>query len=120
MGYSPNFSDFYCKAIIPMSKKSKALFLEEMEGNSIAWTDATHWLIAIEGIIPQEKDAFFQWKIVVFPARKDGTYQTFEIPYYESTLFPTIDSALQHTEVKERELSLIADDDNEKKVLKEN
>jgi hypothetical protein len=72
---TPNYHDFYQKALIPIGLNDQ-LVLEEM--NESNWT---HWLIAVEGEqLPQAK-IYYNWKVSIYPADCEGDFN-WKKPYY--------------------------------------
>lgn len=90
-----NFKDFYTYSILPFTKKRDASISKEF----------TRLLIAIEGIIPQEKDKLYEWRILVFPIRENGTYEILKEPFYQSREFQTIERVLEEAGKVEKHFS---------------
>lgn len=68
-----NHRDFYQYCLLPMN------------GNEIVHsdTDASHWLIAIDGHREFEQEEFYTWNVVVYETNEDGYFQN-KKPYYIS------------------------------------
>jgi hypothetical protein len=87
---TPNYHDFYQKALVP---------IEANDLMSLKETDAydpdssfTHWLIAVEGVqLPQSK-IYFHWKVSVYPATNEGDFN-WKKPYYCSANMALMDWA---------------------------
>jgi hypothetical protein len=88
---TPNYHDFYEKALIPIGCND----LESLQ-NSNAYNPAlpfTHWLIAVEGVqLPQPK-IYYHWKVSIYPATNDGDFN-WKTPYYCSPNMELIDYAI--------------------------
>lgn len=59
--------------------------------------EMTHWFVAIEGSLKSEDPEYFQWKVIVFPSREDGSYKGAIQPYYESKQFDTINESFNYS-----------------------
>jgi hypothetical protein len=87
---TPNYHDFYQKALIPIGVND-LISLQESKGyypNS----PSTHWLIAVEGVqLPQPK-IYYHWKVSIYPADSEGDFN-WKKPYYCSPHMELIDHA---------------------------
>ncbi|MEW9050264.1 MAG: hypothetical protein AB2392_03855 [Neobacillus sp.] len=72
---TPNYHDFYQKALIPIGLTDQ-LALEEM--NDSNWT---HWLIAVEGEQLAQPKIYYNWKVSIYPADGEGDFN-WKKPYY--------------------------------------
>lgn len=87
---TPNYHDFYQKALIPIGFND-LLALKEFESYEFD-TPSTHWLIAVEGeLLPQPK-IYFHWKVSIYPANCDGDFN-WKTPFYCSPTMESMDSA---------------------------
>lgn len=87
---TPNYHDFYQKALIPIGVND-LLALQESK-SSYPNSPATHWLIAVEGVqLPQTK-IYYHWKVSIYPADCDGDFN-WKMPYYCSPNMEFIDQA---------------------------
>ncbi|WP_042374405.1 hypothetical protein [Neobacillus jeddahensis] len=88
---TPNYHDFYEKALIPIGLNDMRSLQE-----SDAYTsrlEQTHWLIAVEGVqLPQPK-IYYQWKVSIYPANAEGDFN-WKKPFYCSTNMKLIDEAI--------------------------
>lgn len=89
---TPNYHDFYQKALIPIGFND----LAELEKSDATYSSAhaTHWLIAVEGEqLPQPK-IYFHWKVSIYPANAEGDFN-WKKPYYCSPKMACIDDAIR-------------------------
>jgi hypothetical protein len=87
---TPNYHDFYQKALIPIGFND-LLSLKEFESYEVD-SPSTHWLIAVEGEqLPQSK-IYFQWKVSIYPADCDGDFN-WKKPFYCSRTMESMDRA---------------------------
>lgn len=85
---TPNYHDFYQKALIPIGLND-LLALQESERYH---SDSTHWLIAVEGVqLPQQK-IYYHWKVSIYPADCEGDFN-WRKPFYCSQAMESIDTA---------------------------
>ncbi|WHY68520.1 hypothetical protein [Neobacillus sp. SuZ13] len=85
---TPNYHDFYQKALIPIGVNDQIALQESSDANS----PSTHWLIAVEGVqLPQTK-IYFHWKVSIYPADCEGDFN-WKKPYYCSPNMELIDHA---------------------------
>jgi hypothetical protein len=89
---SPNYRDFYPKALIPIGLNDQRLLLESYPVHVEPPADATHWLVALEGELAQASTEYYHWKICIYPCDLDGTYD-WEKPYYASPAHDCIHKA---------------------------
>ncbi|WP_216828603.1 hypothetical protein [Alkalihalobacterium elongatum] len=95
MKFIPNFGEFYQKPLVPIGENDRILALEKSPNREI-FDDCTHWLIALEGKEISENCNFYQWRVLVYPAKKCGRFDC-QHPYFISAFFPTMDDALSLT-----------------------
>ena len=88
---TPNYHDFYEKALIPIGLNDQ-LSLKESEAINPD-SPSTHWLIAVEGVQITQPKIFYHWKVSVYPADGDGDFN-WKKPYYCSTNMKLIDDAI--------------------------
>jgi hypothetical protein len=87
---TPNYHDFYQKALIPIGFND-LLALKEFESYDLD-SPSTHWLIAVEGEqLPQPK-IYFNWKVSIYPSKEDGDFN-WKKPFYCSPIMESMDSA---------------------------
>jgi hypothetical protein len=87
---TPNYHDFYQKALIPIGFND-LLAMKQFETFNVD-TPSTHWLIAVEGEqLPQSK-IYFHWKVSIFPSNCDGDFN-WKKPFYCSPIMECMDSA---------------------------
>ncbi|MEH7493418.1 hypothetical protein [Neobacillus niacini] len=87
---TPNYHDFYQKALIPIGFND-LLSLKEFESYEVD-SPSTHWLIAVEGEqLPQSK-IYFLWKVSIYPADRDGDFN-WKKPFYCSPTMESMDRA---------------------------
>lgn len=87
---TPNYHDFYQKALIPIGSND-LLSLKEFDSYEVD-SPSTHWLIAVEGVqLPQSK-IFFHWKVSIYPADCDADFN-WKKPFYFSPIMESMDSA---------------------------
>jgi hypothetical protein len=90
---TPNYHDFYQKALIPIGFNDLAMYQESKSFDLNS--PSTHWLIAVEGVqLPQSK-IYFHWKVSVYPADCDGDFN-WKKPFYCSTNMELIDIAIDN------------------------
>ena len=87
---TPNYHNFYQKALIPIGLNDLILLKES--DSSYLDLPFTHWLIAVEGEqLPQPK-IYFKWKVSIYPADCDGDFN-WKKPFYCSPIMLSMDSA---------------------------
>lgn len=87
---TPNYHDFYQKALIPIGCND-LLTLKELESYDFV-SPSTHWLIAVEGEqLPQPK-IYFNWKVSIYPSNHEGDFN-WKKPFYCSPIMESIDHA---------------------------
>jgi hypothetical protein len=87
---TPNYHDFYQKALIPIGFND-LLALKEFESTNFD-SPSTHWLIAVEGEqLPQPK-IYFHWKVSIYPSKEDGDFN-WKKPFYCSSIMESMDIA---------------------------
>lgn len=80
-----NYHEFYQKPLVQIGYKDAQALLNEEE---------SHWLIAVEGTeIEQGKDRY-HWKLFVFTANKDGTFD-YQSPYFSTSQISCIHDAFR-------------------------
>lgn len=88
---TPNYHDFYEKALIPIGLNDLLSLKDDEAINPDS--PSTHWLIAIEGVqLPQPK-IFYHWKVSVYPADGNGDFN-WKKPYYCTSNMRLIDDAI--------------------------
>jgi len=88
---TPNYHDFYQKALIPIGYNDLISLKESDDYRSD--TSFTHWLIAVEGIQLPQKKIYFHWKVTIYPATSEGDFN-WRKPYYSSTSMASMDWAI--------------------------
>jgi hypothetical protein len=87
---TPNYHDFYQKALIPIGVTDLISLQESQE--FFPNSPSTHWLIAVEGVqLPQSK-IYYHWKVSIYPADSEGDFN-WKKPYYCSPNMELIDHA---------------------------
>jgi hypothetical protein len=87
---TPNYHDFYQKALIPIGVNDLNS-LQECEAH-YPNSSSTHWLIAVEGVqLPQSK-IYYHWKVSIYPADSEGDFN-WKKPYYCSPNMELIEHA---------------------------
>nr|WP_263328219.1 hypothetical protein [Neobacillus sp. Marseille-Q6967] len=88
---TPNYHDFYQKALIPIGVNDLAVLKETSSYDR--YCPSTHWLIAVEGEqLPQPK-IYFHWKVSIYPADVEGDFN-WKKPFYCSPAMPSMDKAI--------------------------
>ncbi|OLO29021.1 hypothetical protein BTR23_16745 [Alkalihalophilus pseudofirmus] len=103
MKFIPNFGEFYQKPLVPIGENDRILALEKLP-NTELHEGFSHWLIALEGTEISQNSNFYQWRVLVYPAKKCGQFECFH-PYFVSAYFPTMDDALTFTKEIEKRAS---------------
>ncbi|MGX6442144.1 hypothetical protein ACWM35_02765 [Neobacillus sp. K501] len=86
---TPNYHDFYQKALIPIGVNDLASL---QESELFHYDSPTHWLIAVEGVqLPQPK-IYYHWKVSIYPADCEGDFN-WRRPFYCSQAMESMDSA---------------------------
>ncbi|MED3623367.1 hypothetical protein [Neobacillus thermocopriae] len=88
---TPNYHDFYQKALIPIGRND----LKILKDTYVSFSESshTHWLIAVEGVqLPQSK-IYFHWKVSIYPANDEGDFN-WKKPYYCSANMENMDQAI--------------------------
>lgn len=87
---TPNYHDFYQKALIPIGFND-LLAIKEYESYDID-SPSTHWLIAVEGVqLPQAK-IYYHWKVSIYHSNYDGDFN-WKRPFYCSPIMNSMDRA---------------------------
>jgi len=87
---TPNYHDFYEKALIPIGISD----LQSLQ-NSNAYCPSkpfTHWLIAVEGVLLPQPEIYYHWKVSIYPATAEGDFN-WKTPYYCSPDMELMDYA---------------------------
>ncbi|WHY02197.1 hypothetical protein [Neobacillus sp. DY30] len=87
---TPNYHDFYQKALIPIGYND-LLALKEY-GTYDCDSPSTHWLIAVEGEQLPQSNIYFHWKVSIYPSNVEGDFN-WKRPFYCSPIMVSIDSA---------------------------
>jgi hypothetical protein len=87
---TPNYHDFYQKALIPIGFND-LMALKESDA-SIPNSTYTHWLIAVEGEQLPQPTIYYNWKVSIYPADRDGDFN-WRKPYYCSENMELMDHA---------------------------
>ncbi|MFV8829171.1 hypothetical protein [Alkalihalobacterium sp. APHAB7] len=95
MNFIPNFGEFYQKPLVPIGENDRILALEKLAKQELL-DDCTHWLIALEGREISQNCNFYQWRVLVYPAKTCGRFNC-QHPYFISAFFPTMEDALSFT-----------------------
>ncbi len=87
---TPNYHDFYQKALIPIGIKD----LAALKKSSAFCPDsaAVYWLIAVEGVQLQQPKIYYHWKVSIYPADCEGDFN-WKKPFYCSSNMELIDQA---------------------------
>ncbi|CAH2716537.1 hypothetical protein BACCIP111895_03724 [Neobacillus rhizosphaerae] len=88
---TPNYHDFYQKALIPIGLKDLTL-LKESEAYSPD-SPSTHWLIAVEGVQLPQKKIYYHWKVSIYPADGEADFN-YKKPFYCSPGMMSMDEAI--------------------------
>lgn len=88
---TPNYHDFYQKALIPIGFND-LIALKESEFEP-SHSRFTHWLIAVEGEQLPQKKIYFHWKVSIYPADCEGDFN-WKKPFYCSPAMEFIDNAI--------------------------
>ncbi|WP_066066205.1 hypothetical protein [Neobacillus soli] len=87
---TPNYHDFYQKALIPIGLNDR-MSLQESDA-FYPGSPSTHWLIAVEGVQLSQPKIYFHWKVSIYPADCEGDFN-WKKPYYCSPNMELIDQA---------------------------
>ena len=87
---TPNYHDFYQKALIPIGYND-LIALKESDAY-IPNSPYTHWLIAVEGVQLPQPTIYYNWKVSIYPADCDGDFN-WKKPYYCSVNMELMDQA---------------------------
>jgi hypothetical protein len=87
---TPNYHDFYQKALIPIGFNDLRA-LKEFESYEID-SNFTHWLIAVEGEQLPQPNIYFLWKVSIYPSNVEGDFN-WKKPFYCSPIMQSMDSA---------------------------
>lgn len=87
---TPNYHDFYQKALIPIGFND-LLALKELSSYEND-SPFTHWLIAVEGEQLSQPRIFYHWKVCIYPSNCDGDLN-WKKPFYCSQTMISMDSA---------------------------
>jgi hypothetical protein len=87
---TPNYHDFYQKALIPIGLND-LISLQESE-SFYPDSPSTHWLIAVEGVQISQPKIYYHWKVSIYPADGEGDFN-WKKPYYCSPNMELIDHA---------------------------
>jgi hypothetical protein len=87
---TPNYHDFYQKALIPIGFNDLRA-LKEFESYEID-SNSTHWLIAVEGEQLPQPNIYFLWKVSIYPSNVEGDFN-WKKPFYCSPIMQSMDSA---------------------------
>lgn len=83
----PNFKEFYQKGLVPIGAKDKDFLL-----SADNQTEATHWLIAVEGEQDDQLNEQYRWKVSMYLSDNFGSFISRQ-PYYSSTEIPSVHTA---------------------------
>ncbi|MFP7295929.1 hypothetical protein [Neobacillus niacini] len=86
---TPNYHDFYQKALIPIGCND-LVALKEYE--SYDFDAPSHWLIAVEGEQLPLSRIYFHWKVSIYPSNVDGDFN-WKKPFYCSPIMESMDHA---------------------------
>ena len=89
-----NYGEFYPKPLITIGENDRILALEktiEVVNENI---HCTHWLVALEGSVISPGTDFYQWQVVVYPAKACGGFN-FKFPYFQSPYYLSFNDAVQ-------------------------
>jgi hypothetical protein len=89
----PDYRDFYPRSLIPIGYNDRDKLKRLQNINDDAF-QATHWLVALQGVPKSPDFELFQWQVYVFPADLEGTY-SWEQPFYVSNLVDSIEKAIE-------------------------
>jgi hypothetical protein len=87
---TPNYHDFYQKALIPIGLHDRMSLQESAAYHHDS--PLTHWLIAVEGVQLPQPQIYYHWKVSIYPADSQGDFN-WRMPYYCSTNMEIIDHA---------------------------
>lgn len=87
---TPNYHDFYQKALIPIGFND-LLALKEFKSYEFD-SPSTHWLIAVEGEQLSQPTIYYHWKVSVYPSNCDGDIN-WKKPFYCSPIMESMESA---------------------------
>ncbi|MDZ5470548.1 hypothetical protein SM124_02180 [Bacillus sp. 31A1R] len=68
--FDHHYRDFYQTALIPIDNLS-----------TVVDANYTHWLIALSGRLKDSQKEYYIWKVVVYPADSEGSFEWLEEPY---------------------------------------
>ena len=89
---TPNYHDFYQKALIPIGLNDLIALKESNAYHSSL--PSSHWLIAVEGVqLPQPK-IYYHWKVSIYPADFEGDFN-WKKPFYCSPNMELMDNAIE-------------------------
>ncbi|MFJ7728847.1 hypothetical protein ACIQXV_22310 [Neobacillus sp. NPDC097160] len=88
---TPNYHDFYQKALIPIGLNDR-MSLQESE-SFYSDSPSTHWLIAVEGVQLPQPNIYYNWKVSIYPADGEGDFN-WRKPYYCSATLRLMDDAI--------------------------
>lgn len=80
-----NYQEFYQKPLVQIGQSDAQSLLSETE---------THWLIAVEGMEIEKGKERYHWKLFVFKANKDGTFD-YQSPYFSTPQISCIHEAFK-------------------------
>ncbi|OCA85636.1 hypothetical protein A8F94_12205 [Bacillus sp. FJAT-27225] len=86
----PYYREFYPTAMMQIGANDSAILKDTCFGG----TESTHWLIALQEEKIELPEDYCHWKVVVYTADADGAFN-WEMPYYTSSLFDTLESAIE-------------------------
>jgi hypothetical protein len=89
----PDYRDFYPKSLIPIGLNDQ-MKLKRLQNINDGTFQATHWLVALQGVSKSPDLELFQWQVYVFPADLEGSY-TWEQPFYVSNLVDSLEKAIE-------------------------
>src|SRR4051812_39328217 len=89
---TPNYRDFYQKALIPIGLKDMIALKET--GTDQIETPTTHWLIGIQGELLLQPKEYYFWKVSIYPSNSEGTF-IWNKPFFCSHLMESMDSAIE-------------------------
>jgi hypothetical protein len=80
-----NYQEFYQKPLVPVGQRDAQSLLHETE---------THWLIAVEGTEIEKGNDRYHWRLFVFTANQDGTFD-YQTPYFSTPQISCIHDAFK-------------------------
>lgn len=87
-----NYKDFYQKALIPIGNNDKNC-LKAIKSENLS--EHSHWLIALEGEVKNQKALFYLWKVTIYPSDSNGSF-IWNSPYYSSPIYDSFHLAYNH------------------------